>query len=153
MYQKLWSDDVWFISGIFLPFHPTKNPKNQNFQKMKKMPWDIIILHKCTKNYDQMVSMVSKGRTDGRKEQKKWHIEVGAPPKNTRFFTSNTFITIARLKLAKNQANANQHPEAELLLFENYSHSSSTLLSKVIGNILKKASKKTSVSVFMRLYD
>ena len=27
------------------------------------------------------------------------------------------------LKLAKNQANAKQHPEAELLLFENYSHS------------------------------
>ena len=30
-----------------------------------------------------------------------------------------------RLKLAKNQANAKQHPEAELLLFENYSLSSS----------------------------
>ena len=27
------------------------------------------------------------------------------------------------LKLSKNQADANQHPEAELLLFENYSHS------------------------------
>ena len=26
----------------------------------------------------------------------------------------------ARLKLAKNQANSKQHPEAELLLFENY---------------------------------
>ena len=28
------------------------------------------------------------------------------------------------LKLAKNQANLKQNPEAELLLFENYSHSS-----------------------------
>ena len=36
----------------------------------------------------------------------------------------------ARLKLSKNQANAKQHPEAELLLFENYSHPSSTLSSK-----------------------
>ena len=40
------------------------------------------------------------------------------------FFTSNT-----RLKLTKNQANAKQHPEAELLLFENYSTSSSMLSS------------------------
>ena len=43
----------------------------------------------------------------------------------TRFF-----ITNARLKLAKNQANAEQHPDAELLLFENYSLSSSTISSK-----------------------
>ena len=37
---------------------------------------------------------------------------------------------MADFKLTKNQANATQHPEAELLLFENYLHSSSTLLSK-----------------------
>ena len=35
-----------------------------------------------------------------------------------RFFISNAFISNARLKLAKNQANAKQHPENELLLFE-----------------------------------
>ena len=46
------------------------------------------------------------------------------------FFTSNTFISNARLKLAKNQAHAKQHPVAELSLFENYSYSSSTLSSK-----------------------
>ena len=46
------------------------------------------------------------------------------------FFISNTFISNTRLKLAKNQAKAKQHPEAELLLFENYSISSSTLSSK-----------------------
>ena len=38
----------------FLPFYPPNSPKNQNFEKMKKMPGDII-LHKCTKNYDQMM--------------------------------------------------------------------------------------------------
>ena len=43
------------------------------------------------------------------------------------FFISSTFISNVRLKLAKNQANAKQHPEAEPLLFENYSNSSSTL--------------------------
>ena len=41
------------------------------------------------------------------------------------FLISNTFMSNARLKLAKNQANANQHPEAELLLLGYYSHSSS----------------------------
>ena len=58
----------------------------------------------------------------------------------------------AKLKLAKNQANAKQHPEAELLLFENYSLLSSMLSSKRIGDILKIA-QKTSASVLMRLYD
>ena len=46
------------------------------------------------------------------------------------FFISNTFISNARLKLAKNQANAKQHLEPEFLLFENYSHCSSTLSSR-----------------------
>ena len=68
----------------------------------------------------------------------------------TRFFISNTFISNARLKLAKNQANAKQHPEAELLQFENYSHSLSMLSSKTISHILKN--KKTNVPVFIRLY-
>ena len=61
------------------------------------------------------------------------------------FFTSNTFISNARIKLAKNQANAKQHPEAELLLFENYSHSSSMLSSKIIVHILTNKQKKKYV--------
>ena len=46
-------------------------------------------------------------------------------PEYMLFFISNTFISNAKLKLAKNQANAEQHPEVELLLFENYSLSPS----------------------------
>ena len=42
---------------------------------------------------------------------------------NTSFFIKNTIISNFRLKLAKNQANAKQRPEAELLPFENYLHS------------------------------
>ena len=41
--------------------------------------------------------------------------------------------TLRKLQIhafSKDQANSKQHPEVELLLFENYSHSSSTLLSK-----------------------
>ena len=55
--------------------------------------------------------------------------------------------------MAKNQANAEQHPEAELLLFENYSHSSVMLSSKLSRTYSKKISKRINVSVFMRLYD
>ena len=36
------------------------------------------------------------------------------------FFISNTFISNARLKLAKNQAKVNQQPEDELLLLEHF---------------------------------
>ena len=40
----------------------------------------------------------------------------------TLFYIKNTFTSNVKLKSVKNQANAKQHPEAELLLFENYSH-------------------------------
>ena len=45
-------------------------------------------------------------------------------------FHKQYFLKNARLKLTKNQANPKQHPETELLLFENYSHCLSKLLSK-----------------------
>ena len=66
-YHKWQSYDVWFLrSGArrreffvilehFLPFYLPNNPKNQNFEKMKKFPGDIIILHKYTKNHDHMI--------------------------------------------------------------------------------------------------
>ena len=47
--------EFFVILDNFLPFYPPNNPKNQNFEKMKKTPGDIIILHMCTKNYDQMM--------------------------------------------------------------------------------------------------
>ena len=68
----------------------------------------------------------------------------------TRVFISITFISNTMLKLAKNEAKTKQHPEAELLLFENHSLSSSSLSSKKIGHILKYV-QKASVPVSMRL--
>ena len=41
--------------AIFCPFTPPKDTKNQNFENMNKTPADIINLHMCTKNYDQMI--------------------------------------------------------------------------------------------------
>ena len=58
---------------------------------------------------------------------------------NTRFFISNTFIH--QLKLAINQAKAKQHPDAELLLFDNHSLFSSTLSFKNNRRYHKKCIK------------
>ena len=62
------------------------------------------------------------------------------------FLISNTFISKTRLKLTENQAKAKQHPEAERLLFENYSLSSSMLSSKAYMRYSKKCAKNKYVS-------
>ena len=41
--------------AIFLPFYHSNNPQNQNFEKMKKIPGDIIILLLCTTNDNHMM--------------------------------------------------------------------------------------------------
>ena len=59
--------DVWFLRNgaqqtefflpldYFLPFYHPKNLENHNFEKTKKMPGDIIILHMCTINENHMM--------------------------------------------------------------------------------------------------
>ena len=70
MYYKQRSYNVWLlrykapqtefsaILSYFLPFYLINNPKNQNFEKMKKKtktPGDIIILHLCTTHDNHMM--------------------------------------------------------------------------------------------------
>ena len=50
---------------IFLPFYPPNNPQNQNFEKMKAMPGDVI-LQKCTKNHDHILYCSWDMACDGR---------------------------------------------------------------------------------------
>ena len=58
MVPDIWSptDRIFrHLGPFFLPFYappppPRNNPKNQNFEKMKKLPGDIIILHRHTIN-------------------------------------------------------------------------------------------------------
>ena len=52
---QAWKTKFFVILDCFLPFYPPNNPKNQNFEKMKKASGDIIILHKCTKNDNHMM--------------------------------------------------------------------------------------------------
>ena len=44
--------EIFVILGYFLPFYPTNNPENQNFEIMKKTPGDIILFHMRTINED-----------------------------------------------------------------------------------------------------
>ena len=74
-YFSLWA--------IFYPFTlPPKSPKNRNLKKKKKNAWRY---HHFTYLYQKLwsddVQFLRYGaqRMDG---LKKWHIEVGAPPKN-----------------------------------------------------------------------
>ena len=60
-------NDIWFlrygvrqteffvITDCFLPFYDPIDPKNQNFEKMKKTLEDIIILQMFTINDSQMI--------------------------------------------------------------------------------------------------
>ena len=74
---------------IFCSFTSLTAQKIKILTKMKKMPGDIIILHMCTKNYDQMMysswDMVHnrwKDRcTDRQMDEWKWHIDLGTSSK------------------------------------------------------------------------
>ena len=50
-----WQTKVFVILDHFLSFYPPNNLKNQNFEKMKKTPSDITILHMCTINDNHMM--------------------------------------------------------------------------------------------------
>ena len=89
--------EIWCVTDVIVIFHfglffallPTSSPKNKNFKKMeKKIPGYFIILHICTNIYDYTVPEIwcaTDERTDGRMDgRKKWHIEVGTPPKKNK---------------------------------------------------------------------
>ena len=57
MVPEIWSvsNRIFCHFGQFFALLPPNNPKNQNFEKMKKIPRDIIILHMCTINDNHMM--------------------------------------------------------------------------------------------------
>ena len=57
MLPEIWSMTVIIFChfGPFFAFYLINNPKNQNFEKMKKMDRDLIVLDKCTENHDHML--------------------------------------------------------------------------------------------------
>ena len=57
MVPEIWSVTGKFFChfGLLFAILPPNNPKNQNFEKLKKMPGGIIILYMCTINDNQMM--------------------------------------------------------------------------------------------------
>ena len=57
MVPEIWSvtDRIFFHYGPFYALLPPMDPENQNFEKMKKIPEDIIILQMCTINDSHMM--------------------------------------------------------------------------------------------------
>ena len=63
----------------FLPFYLPDNPKNQHFEKNENVGVPKIMIRCSVPEMWGATDGQTEKRTDGRK---KWHIEVGAPPKN-----------------------------------------------------------------------
>ena len=47
--------ELFVILDHFLPFYPSKHLENKNFENMKKVPGDTIILHMPTINDNHMM--------------------------------------------------------------------------------------------------
>ena len=63
------------------------------------------------------------------------------------FYISNTFVSNARLKWAKNQANVKQHPEAELCYLKIIHIFPTRYHPKIMGHILKSKQKNKCVCI------
>ena len=50
---EIW--DIKDVIAVFCPFTSLTTQKIKILEKLKKIPGDIIILHKCTKNHDHML--------------------------------------------------------------------------------------------------
>ena len=108
--------EIWYVTDVTVGFHfglfftllfPSQ-PKISNFNKMKKTPGVIIILHMRTKNYDQImhgswdrVHNAWAERQMDRQMDEKNDIDVDAPPKKKvklTFFVLPAFTIIFTCK-------------------------------------------------------
>ena len=53
--------EFFVLLGTFLPFYPSNNPKHQNFEKVKKVSGDVIILYIKSQSLDQHMIFVLVG--------------------------------------------------------------------------------------------
>ena len=81
MVLEIWStkDRIFSLFGHFLPYNHYNNPESQSFEKTKKRPRDIIILHRCTINENHMMN--------------EWFLRYGAPQKEF-FLTLDNFLPL-----------------------------------------------------------
>ena len=77
--------NCFVILDHFLPLYPSKKPKNQNFEKMKKAPGDIIILYICTINDNHMMHGSRDIEHDRQNFLSFWNIILPFYPKKSKF--------------------------------------------------------------------
>ena len=86
-YKVQWTE-IFVISNHFLPFYPSNNQKNQNFEKMKILPGHLIILRMCTTNDNHMMYGSWDMEHDGQDFLSFWTMFcLLAPPKQMSFLT------------------------------------------------------------------
>ena len=92
MVPEIWiaTDRVFVILDCFLAFYPPKDPENQNFEKIKKItPEDVIILHRCTINDNHMMYGSWDIERDGQNFLSFWTIFALLPleqPEKSKFW-------------------------------------------------------------------
>ena len=70
---------------FFYTFTAPNNLKNQNFEKMRKPPQDIIILHTCTININHMINGSRNMERDGQNFLSFWTVFcLFTPPNNSK---------------------------------------------------------------------
>ena len=83
-YRAEWTEFLVILDQFFLSFNPPNNLKNQNFEKMKKTPRDIIILHMCTTNDNHMMFGSSDIECDGQNFLSFWTVFCHFTPLTTQ---------------------------------------------------------------------
>ena len=87
-------NEAYRIFCHFWPFFallPPNDPKNQNFETMKKIPGDIVLLHMCAINEDHMIYVSRNVRCNWQHFLLFWAI-----------FYSFTPLTTQKIKILKN---------------------------------------------------
>ena len=105
-----WDRQFFVILGHFLPFYPANNPKNQNFEKMKKTPGDNIILQMCSINDNHMKYGSWDMETNGHNFLSFWTIFCPSNPLKTK-----------KIKISKKWKNAWRYHHF-MQEYENHDH-------------------------------
>ena len=99
---------------IFCSFALIMTQKNQNFEKMKKIPGDTIILHKCTKNNDHIELLFCSW--DMARDGCNFYFSFWA------IFCRFTAITTQRIKITKKFKQTSRDIIISQLCTKNYRH-------------------------------
>ena len=80
------NDRIFPHFRLYFVFFPPNDTENQNFKKMKKMPGDIILLHKSAKYCDHMLQCSWDMMRDGQNFLSLWIMFCSFNPLTIQFW-------------------------------------------------------------------